>query len=75
MNLPIAVQSERSLAAALRDLAALSVAGGGVCPWCGGRLAGTPATQGWPPHTVLRCDTCGSELTLDRRLAPRGARA
>jgi hypothetical protein len=73
MNLPIAVQPERSLAAALRELAVLSVAGGGVCPWCGGRLVSSQATQGWPPHTVLDCDECGSEVTLDRRLTYRGA--
>ena len=75
MTLTIAVQPDRSLAAALRELAVVSASGGGACPWCGGRLAASPPDTGWPPHTLLYCDGCGSELTLDRRLVPRGARA
>jgi hypothetical protein len=75
MNLPIAVQPDRSLAAALRELAVVSTAGGGACPWCGGRLAAVAGADGWPPQAALCCDECGSELTLDRRLVPRGVRA
>ncbi len=72
MTLPVAAQPDRSLAAALRELAVVSAAGGGACPWCGGRFGASPTAAGWPPHVVLRCDECGSELTLDRRLVPRG---
>jgi uncharacterized protein (DUF983 family) len=75
MSLPVAVQQERSLAAALRELAAVAAAGAARCPWCGSGRVRSHAVETWPPHMVLQCDECGSELVLERRLMPRVARA
>jgi transcription elongation factor Elf1 len=75
MSLPAAMQQERSLAAVLRELAVVTAAGAAACPWCGSSRVSSHPAETWPPQTVLQCDQCGSQLTLERRLVPRGARA
>jgi hypothetical protein len=49
MSLPVALQPNFSLAAALRELGVVASAGAGTCPWCGGRLGGCHSADTWPP--------------------------
>ena len=75
MSLPVALQPNFSLAAALRELGVVASAGAGTCPWCGGWLGGCHSADTWPPRVDVECTECGSLLTLPRRLLPKRGRA
>lgn len=73
MTLPATHPAEPTLADSVRDLALAATMGGAICLWCGSSAVSCSADQGWPPHGVLRCEACGSELEIDRRLGRLGA--
>jgi hypothetical protein len=74
MNTAAILPLSRTLASALRQAAVEAVAGSPVCLWCGSTSVTETSSAEWPPAIVLQCADCGSETSLDRRLA-RASRA
>jgi hypothetical protein len=73
MNTAAILPLPQTLASVLRQAAAEAVAGSPACLWCGSATVTEASSAEWPPAIVLQCADCGSETSLDRRLA-RGSR-
>lgn len=73
MTLPAVNPAELSLADTVRALGLAVTVGGATCVWCGSDAVNCSADEGWPPHGVVRCQACGSELEIERRLWKLGA--
>lgn len=72
MSLP-ALQAQVTLADVIRSQSG-ALCDGAACSWCGSTATRLQAHDAWPPRASLHCHSCGTSLTVDRRLAMAAGR-